>query len=68
MQLFFFNMSLFKKVLPNHARGFVAHSAYVSQDELALVRCLGIKKKKIGEELFECLGREKRFGGGELWG
>ena len=65
---FFFNMSLFKKVLFNHARGFVAHSAYVRQDELALVRCLGIKKEKIGEELFECLGIEKRFGGGELWG
>ena len=25
-------------------------------------------KKKTGEVLFECLGIEKRFGGGELWG
>ena len=64
----FLQYELFKKVLLNHARGFVAHSAYVRQDELALVRCLGITKKKIGEELFECLGIEKRFGRGELWG
>ena len=42
----FLQYELFKKVLLNHARGFVAHSAYVRQDELALVRCLGIKKRQ----------------------
>ena len=66
MQLFFFNMSCSKKFCSTTPEASLP--TVHRQDELALVRCLGIKKKKIGEELFECLGIEKRFGGGELCG